>query len=110
VNVSTSARASSGPIIPDRLGQRLTERHQQTLARVQEINKDLYRAYLICQQLRIIYRVPCEQALELLDKWPKWARRCRLAPFVKLAKTITNQRAGIEAALRHGLSNARTEQ
>ena len=88
----------------------LTERHQQTLARVQEINRDLYRAYLIAQQLRMIYRVPCEQALELPDAWLKWARRCRLAPFVTLAKTITNQRSGIEAALRHGLSNARTEQ
>jgi hypothetical protein len=58
----------------------------------------------------MIYRVPCEQALELLDKWLNWARRSRLTPFVKLAKTITNQRRGIEAALRHGLSNARTEQ
>ncbi len=90
--------------------ERLTERHQQKLARVQEINKDLYRAYLIAQQLRMIYRVPCEQALELLDAWLNWARRCRLSPFVKLAKTISKQRPGIEAALRHGLSNARTEQ
>jgi transposase len=90
--------------------ERLTERHRQKLARVQQINTDLYRAYLIAQQLRMIYRVPFEQALELLDAWLKWARRCRLAPFVKLAKTITKQRPGIEAALRHGLSNARTEQ
>ena len=57
----------------------LTERHQQKLARVQQINKDLYRAYLIAQQLRMIYRVPCEQALELLEQWLKWTRRCRLA-------------------------------
>ncbi len=48
--------------------------------------------------------------LELLDAWLKWARRCRLQPFTKLAKTITKQRPGIEAALRNGLSNARTEQ
>lgn len=77
---------------------------------MQEINRDLYRAYLIAQQLRMIYRVPAEQARALLDKWLKWARRCRLTPFLKLATTITNQRPGIEAALRHGLSNARTEQ
>jgi len=89
---------------------KLTDRHQQTLARVQEINKDLYRAYLIYQQLRMIYRVPCEQALKLLEAWLKWARRCRLRPFIRLANTITNQRAGIEAALRHRLSNARAEQ
>jgi transposase len=88
----------------------LTERQQLKLARVQRLNQRLYRAYLICQQLRMIYRVPCEQAIELLHAWLKWARRCRLAAFVKLAKTITRQHQGIEAALRHGLSNARTEQ
>jgi Transposase len=32
-----------------------------------------------------------------------------LAPFVKLAPTITDQRAGILAAIQHGLSNARVE-
>jgi transposase len=45
----------------------------------------------------------------LLDKWLSWARRCRLPPFVKLARTITEQREGIVAAIRHGLSNARVE-
>jgi transposase len=33
-----------------------------------------------------------------------------LPPFVKLARTIRAQRPGIEAAIRHELSNARTEQ
>ena len=42
-------------------------------------------------------------------RWLAWARRCRLPPFVKLARTITAQRAGIVAAIRHGLSNARVE-
>ena len=88
----------------------LTERQQLELAQIQQTNKPLYRAYLISQQLREIYRVPFEVAVTLLDAWLAWARRCRLAPFVKLAKTITNQRPGIEAAIQHGLSNARTEQ
>jgi hypothetical protein len=38
-----------------------------------------------------------------------WARRCRLPAFVKLAHSITEHRAGIEAALVHDLSNARVE-
>jgi transposase len=88
----------------------LTERQQLKLARVQQLNQRLYRAYLLSQQLREIYRVPFDDAIVLLDAWIAWARRCRLAPFVKLAKTITEQRAGIESALRHGLSNARVEQ
>ena len=45
----------------------------------------------------------------MLDEWIAWARRCRLASFVKLAKTLTAQRAGIVAAIEHGLSNARVE-
>ena len=49
-------------------------------------------------------------AERLLNGWLKWARRCRLTPFVKLARTITEQRFGIEAAIQNGLSNARVEQ
>jgi transposase len=89
---------------------KLTDRQQLKLAQIQQTNKPLYRAYLISQQLREIYRVPFEVAVTLLDAWLAWARRCRLPPFVKLAKTITKQRPGIEAAIRHGLSNARIEQ
>jgi transposase len=88
----------------------LTERQQLKLARVQQLNQRLYRAYLLSQQLREIYRVGLADAIALLDAWLAWARRCRLAPFVKLARTITEQRPGIEAAIRHGLSNARVEQ
>jgi transposase len=88
----------------------LTERQQLKLARVQQLNQRLYRAYLLSQQLREIYRVPLDQAIALLDAWLAWARRCRLAPFIKLARTITEQRSGIEAAIQNGLSNARVEQ
>ena len=75
------------------------------------MNARLYRAYLLKEQLRQIYRAcrprrrsPCS------SRWLAWARRCRLKPFVKLARTITEQRDGILAAIRHGLSNARVEQ
>jgi len=45
----------------------------------------------------------------MLDAWLGWARRCRLEPFVKLARAITEQRAEILVAISHGLSNARVE-
>ena len=38
-----------------------------------------------------------------------FTRRCRIASFVKLAKTITANKAGIVATLTHRLSNARIE-
>ncbi|HEX2233302.1 MAG TPA: transposase, partial [Thermoleophilaceae bacterium] len=77
---------------------------------IQQINQRLYRAYLLKEQLRQIYRVDPDEATGVLDAWLKWARRCRLQPFVRLARTIRDQRAGIEAAFRNGLSNARVEQ
>jgi transposase len=83
---------------------------QAQLARVQALNQRLYRTYLLSQQPREIYRVPFEEAIALLDAWLRWARRCRLAPFLKLARTITDQRAGIKAAIQNRLSNARVEQ
>jgi transposase len=89
--------------------ENLTRRQHAKLAAVQQTNQRLYRAYLLKEQLRQIYRVPAEHAIALLDAWLKWARRCRLTPFVKLARTITEQRPGIEAAIEHELSNARVE-
>jgi transposase len=89
--------------------EHLTDRQQVKLSSIQKTNARLYRAYLLKEQLRQIYRLPAKEAIELLDEWIAWARRCRLASFVKLARTITKQRAGIVAAITHGLSNARVE-
>jgi len=90
--------------------ENLTDRQAAKLATIQQTNARLYRAYLLKEQLRQIYRLPAAAAERLLDRWLAWARRCRLPSFVKLAKTITGQRDGILAAIRHGLSNARIEQ
>ena len=90
--------------------ENLTDRQATKLATIQQTNARLYRAYLLKEQLRQIYRLPAAAAQRLLDRWLAWARRCRLPSFVKLAKTITEQRSGIIAAIQHGLSNARIEQ
>ena len=88
----------------------LTERQKLKLASIQQTNQRLYRAYLLAQQLRQIYRVSAEDGLVLLEAWLKWARRSRLEPFRKLARRITEQRERVEAAFTNGLSNARVEQ
>jgi len=90
--------------------ENLTDRQATKLATIQQTNARLYRAYLLKEQLRQIYRLPAAAAERLLDRWLAWARRCRLPAFVKLARTITEQRHGILAAIRHRLSNARIEQ
>jgi transposase len=87
----------------------LTARQAAKLADIAATNQRLYRAYLLKEQLRQVFALKGAAGIALLDAWLKWARRCRIPPFVKLAKAITEHRAGIEAALTHGLSNARVE-
>jgi transposase len=89
--------------------QALTGRQQAKLAALQQTNRRLYRAYLLKEQLREIFRLPAADAIALLDRWIAWARRCRLAPFVRLAKTLTEHWNGIAAAVLYRLSNARIE-
>jgi transposase len=89
--------------------ENLTTRQQTKLREIEQTNKPLYQAYLLKEHLRQIYRVPADRALNLLTAWLDWARDSKLAPFLRLADTITEQRAGIEAAIEHGLSNARVE-
>jgi transposase len=88
----------------------LTGGQRTTLAGIAQANGGLYRAYLLKEQLREIFacRDP-QQARALLGGWITWAQRCRLEPFVKLAKTIKKYRQLILAAVQHGLSNARSE-
>jgi transposase len=80
------------------------------LAEVQKYNHRLYRAFLLKEQLRLIYHLEDpDQAPELLDAWLQWASRSQLQPFLKLASTIRTYREGILAAIRLGVSNGRLE-
>ena len=81
------------------------ERQSQTqLARRAEVahtNKRLYRAFLLKEELRLLYHLPDpSKATEHLDAWLAWASRSKLKPFVKLARTIRKYRDGILAAVR----------
>jgi transposase len=90
--------------------ENLTSRQQAKLATIATTNKPLYRAYLLKEQLRAVFHADgADAAISILDRWLAWACRSRLASFVKLARTIRAHRAGIEATLRLGLTNARIE-
>jgi transposase len=70
----------------------------------------LYRAYLLKEALLgVLDRCQVNVARDKLDEWCTWALRSRLAPFVKLARSIRAHTEGILAYIRTGLSNARTE-
>ena len=80
------------------------------LAEVQQANRSLYRAFLLKEELRLLYQLPRPSlAGEHLDAWLVWASRSKLEPFVKLARTIRLHRNGILAAIRLGLTNGRLE-
>ena len=79
------------------------------LARVQEYNAPIYRAYLLKEQLRDVFKHSGIQARNILDDWLAWASRSRLEPFVKLARSVRRNRDAIDAVLEHRLSNARVE-
>jgi transposase len=79
------------------------------LAEVVLTNRRMYRAFLLYGELRYIYRLPYNEAVERLQAWLAWASRSRLKPFVKLARTIRKHKQGVLAALKLGLNNGRLE-
>jgi transposase len=80
------------------------------LHQVQQANKPLYRAFLLKEELRLLYQLENPAlAPQHLDAWLDWASRSRLDPFVKLARTIRRHRDGILNAIRLGLNNGRLE-
>jgi len=57
----------------------------------------------------VIFAMPHQDAVQALDRWISWARRCRIPSFVKLQKSIVRHRGRILAAIEHGLSNGLIE-
>ena len=89
--------------------EHLTVRQRSKLARVAALNQHLDKAYLLKEELRLVFKLKGARAVALLDAWLSWARRCRIPAFVKLARSITDHRAGIQASLLYGLSNGLVE-
>jgi transposase len=89
--------------------QNLTDRQQAKLAWVAKVNHQLYRAYLLKEQLREVFALKGEAGKALLDRWLSWARRCRIPAFVELAQRIVKHRVAIDATLEHRLSNGLVE-
>jgi hypothetical protein len=90
----------------------LTDRQREQLAWIAKTQPALHRAWALKEGLRTVFaiarRSPTE-AVEALDRWISWARRCRLPQFVKLAQRVVRHRDAIVASIEHGLSNALVE-
>jgi transposase len=84
-------------------GQRLS------LARVAADNKQLYKAYLMKEQLREVFKAKGERGKALLAGLITWCQRSRIPEFTALARTLKRFRQLIWNTLDHQVSNGRAE-
>jgi transposase len=90
--------------------ENLTENQKLTLASVSKTNNRLYRAYLLKEQLRQVFKTGRkEEGMGILTRWLGWASRCRIPAFVGLGRTIRKHCADIATTLELGLTNAALE-
>ena len=89
--------------------ENLTKNQQAALEMLVKSDKRLYRAYLLKESLRLIFKYTFDLAEEELNTWLKWAQRCRIKEFVELGRKVKRHKDAILAAIKHGLTNARIE-
>jgi transposase len=92
--------------------ENLTERQREQLAWIAKTNPALHRAWALKEGLRTVFAIgkrSLTEAVEALDRWISWARRCRLPAFIKLQQRIVRHRDAIVASIEHSLSNALVE-
>ena len=83
---------------------------REKLAKLQRVNKPIYRAYLLKESLLAILDArQVHVARRKLIEWIGWARRSRLRAFIRLSKTIAKRSEGILAYVHTGSNNGRVE-
>jgi transposase len=89
--------------------ENLTDKQVRKLAWVERVNRPLFRAHLLKEHLRLVFQLPFNEAIELLEQWLDWAWHSRIDAFVRLGDTIANHIEAILITLEHRLSNALVE-
>ena len=90
--------------------KRLKPGEKRRLAAVRRANRALDRAYELKEYLAtILEQATPDDAEAWLDEWLAWAARSRLAPFVKLARTVRKHAVGILAYLDTRMTNGPVE-
>ncbi|ACU77363.1 transposase IS204/IS1001/IS1096/IS1165 family protein [Catenulispora acidiphila DSM 44928] len=87
----------------------LTTSQHHKLTWIAKTDPALWRAYLLKEGLRHVFKIKGAAGKTALDRWLSWAVRCRIPAFVELASTIKRNRTEIDNALDHNLSNALIE-
>ena len=88
----------------------LTRDEGRKLRAVQDNNAQRFRAYLLHQTLAgaLDYLQPT-RARRALDDWLSWACRSKLAPFVRVSRTIRSKKEGVLAYIQERLTNGIVE-
>jgi transposase len=89
--------------------ENLSPKQKGTIRDLEGVNKRIFRAWQLKEELREIMAMPLAAARRALDTWLIYASRSRLAPFVKLARTIRHYRDSIEATIEWKLTNGISE-
>jgi transposase len=89
--------------------ENLTAKQKVSFEMTVKSDPRLYRAYLLKEKLRLLFKLPWEDAMEELDAWIKWAQHCRIPQFVELQRKIRRHYDAILVTIKNGLSNARIE-
>ena len=87
----------------------LTDRQSDKLDWIAKATPKLWRAYLLKEGLRVIFKLSLQDARAALARWLAWAQRSRIGPFVELGRTIRSHRDAILSSIEHGLSNGPVE-
>ena len=87
-----------------------TDRQRQTITRLRRARHVLFRAWVLQDALRDLYRLPPGGRPDAhLDAWLARASRCRIPAMLDLSRTIRRHRDQILAAVDRGLSNSKLE-
>jgi transposase len=89
--------------------ENLSMGQRETIWALEKANRRTFRAFQLKEELRDVFSLPLIAARAALDAWLAYASRSKLAPFVRLARTIRRYRTSIEATIEWGLTNGIAE-
>ena len=89
--------------------ENLTGGQRGVIRDLERANRRMFRAWQLKEELRDVLAMPLLAARRALDDWLAYASRSRLAPFVKLARTIRHYRTSLEATIEWRLTNGIAE-
>ena len=89
--------------------ENLTERQEIQLEMIAVENPVLHRAWQLKEKLRLLLKLPLDEAQVELRYWLSWAQRCRIPAFVELGQKVKRHLPAILDAIKLKVSNARLE-